>query len=125
MIRSELLTGKRLVNQPPEPHRKGRSQIARAWHNFDGWCPTTSAAAPFEKQSARIAAVEPHIQLENQHDLEGVVSTFGDTAQYDDEPWDEHYGGRSRVRELYKLLMTALPDLEMRYARSTSPMERL
>jgi hypothetical protein len=36
--------------------------------------------------SARIAIVEQHIGLENEHDLEGVLRTFGDIAQYDDEP---------------------------------------
>jgi steroid delta-isomerase-like uncharacterized protein len=73
----------------------------------------TTATTPHEKQSARIAAVERHIQLENQHDLEGVISTFGDAARYDDEPWDEHYDGRNQVRQFYKQLMTALPDLEI------------
>ena len=56
-----------------------------------------SPTTPDEKQSARIAIVERHILLENQHDLEGVVSTFGGTARYDDEPWDEHYGGREAI----------------------------
>jgi len=73
----------------------------------------TSTTTPDEKKSARIATVERHIRLENQHDLEGVVSTFGDTARYDDEPWDEHYDGRDGVRQFYKQLMTALPDLEI------------
>jgi steroid delta-isomerase-like uncharacterized protein len=73
----------------------------------------TTATTPDKKQPARIAAVERHIQLENQHDLEGVISTFGDTARYDDEPWDEHYDGRNQVRQFYKRLMTALPDLEI------------
>jgi len=54
-------------------------------------CPLTNATTPDEKQSARIATVEQHIRLENQHDLEGVISTFGDAARYDDEPWHEHY----------------------------------
>jgi steroid delta-isomerase-like uncharacterized protein len=66
-----------------------------------------------EKQSTRIATVEQHIRLENQHDLEGVLSTFGDMARYDDEPWDEHYAGRDGVRQFYTQLMTALPDLEI------------
>ena len=63
-----------------------------------------SATTPNEKQSARIATVEQHIRLENQHDLEGVISTFGDTARYDDEPWDEHYDGRDGVRQFYQQL---------------------
>jgi steroid delta-isomerase-like uncharacterized protein len=88
-----------------------------AWHNRDGRCPLTSATTPDEKQSARIATVEQHIRLENQHDLEGVLSTFGDTAKYDDEPWDEHYQGRDGVRRFYTQLMTALPDLEIEVRR--------
>jgi steroid delta-isomerase-like uncharacterized protein len=63
--------------------------------------------------SARIAIVEEHLRLENEHDLEGVLLTFGDSARYDDEPWDKHYKGRYGVREFYEQLMTALPDLEI------------
>lgn len=66
-----------------------------------------------DKRSARIAIVEQHIRLENEHDLEGVLLTFGDTARYDDEPWDEHYKGRNGVRLFYEQLMKALPDLEI------------
>lgn len=73
----------------------------------------TRATTHDEKQSGRIATVERHIRLENEHDLEGVLSTFGDTARYDDEPWDEHYQGRHGVRQFYKQLMAALPDLEI------------
>jgi hypothetical protein len=47
----------------------------------------TSEITSDEKQSARIATVDQHIGLENQHDLEGILSTFGDMARYDDEPW--------------------------------------
>ena len=68
---------------------------------------------PQDRHSARIAIVEQHIRLENQHDLEGVLRTFGDSARYDDEPWDEHYTGRSGVRIFYQQLMKALPDLEI------------
>jgi hypothetical protein len=35
--------------------------------------------------------VEHHIRLENEHDLEGVLRTFGDVAQYDDEAWEERH----------------------------------
>jgi len=51
--------------------------------------------------------------MENQHDLEGVLRTFGETAHYDDEPWGEHYSGHDGVRQFYEQLMTALPDLEI------------
>src|SRR5436305_495568 len=66
-----------------------------------------------DRQSARIAVVEQHIRFENDHDLEGVLRTFGETARYDDEPWGEHYTGRDGVRSFYQQLMKALPDLEI------------
>ena len=66
-----------------------------------------------DRQSARIAIVEQHIRFENDHDLEGVLGTFGEDARYDDEPWDEHYTGRDGVRQFYQQLMKALPDLEI------------
>ena len=72
-----------------------------------------SASLPKERESARIAIVEQHVRLENQHDLEGVLRTFGETARYDDEPWGEHYEGRDGVRQFYQQLMKALPDLEI------------
>ena len=72
-----------------------------------------TASLPNEKVAARIALVEKHVRLENQHDLEGVLRTFGDTARYDDEAWGDHYDGRNRVRLFYQQLMQALPDLEI------------
>ena len=68
---------------------------------------------PEERQLARIAIVEKHIGLENEHDLEGVLGTFGAAARYDDEPRGEHYSGRDGVRQFYEQLMKALPDLEI------------
>jgi steroid delta-isomerase-like uncharacterized protein len=76
-----------------------------------------SASIPKDRSSARIAVVEQHVRLENEHDLEGVLSTFGDTARYDDEPWGEHYQGRGGVRLFYEQLMKALPDLEIEVQR--------
>jgi steroid delta-isomerase-like uncharacterized protein len=64
-----------------------------------------------ERRGARIALVEHHIGLENQHNLDGVLRTFGITARYDDEAWGEHYEGASGVRAFYEQLMQALPDL--------------
>jgi steroid delta-isomerase-like uncharacterized protein len=87
------------------------------WHNRDQRCRLTGATTSDEKLAARIAIVERHIGLENQHDLEGVLATFGDSARYDDEPWDEHYNGREGVRQFYSQLMTALPDLEIEVRR--------
>jgi steroid delta-isomerase-like uncharacterized protein len=73
----------------------------------------TSASLTNDRRSARIAIVEQHVRLENEHDLEGVLHTFGDAARYDDEPWDEHYKGRDGVRLFYEQLMKALPNLEI------------
>jgi steroid delta-isomerase-like uncharacterized protein len=70
-----------------------------------------------DRRSARIAIVEQHIRFENDHDLEGVLRTFGETARYDDEPWGEHYTGRDGVRLFYQQLMKALPDLEITVQR--------
>src|SRR5579872_636346 len=71
------------------------------------------ASMPNEKLAARIAIVEEHIRHENEHDLEGVLRTFGDTARYDDEPSGKHYEGREGVRRFYDQLLKALPDLEI------------
>jgi steroid delta-isomerase-like uncharacterized protein len=77
----------------------------------------TSASLPKDRQSARIETVEQHIRLENEHDLEGVLRTFGDTPRYDDEPWGEHYVGQSGIRLFYEQLMKAMPDLEIEVQR--------
>jgi steroid delta-isomerase-like uncharacterized protein len=70
-----------------------------------------SVPIPKDRRSARLAIVEEHIRLENAHDLEGVLHTFGHTARYDDEAWEEHYEGVPGVRSFYTQLMAALPDL--------------
>ncbi len=61
--------------------------------------------------------VEQHIRLENEHDLEGVLRTFGETARYDDEAWGEHHQSPNGVRAFYEQLMQALPDLEIEVQR--------
>ena len=69
---------------------------------------------------ARLQIVDEHIARENDHDLDGILATFGRTARYDDEPWDGHYIGRDGVRTYYQSLLRALPDLrievQQRYA---------
>ncbi|HLV86782.1 MAG TPA: ester cyclase [Candidatus Sulfotelmatobacter sp.] len=71
-----------------------------------------------ERTAARVALVEQHIRFENQHDLEGVLGTFGPVAQYDDEAWSEHHHGLNGVRSFYEQLMRALPDLEIDVKRT-------
>jgi steroid delta-isomerase-like uncharacterized protein len=67
----------------------------------------------FDRQARRMALVEEHVRCENAHDLDGVLSTFGDSARYDDEPWAEHHEGRDGVRRFYGTLMAAVPDLSI------------
>ena len=65
--------------------------------------PRTSASAIDDTHlAARVALVDQHIRLENAHDLPGVLATFGASARYDDEPWNEHYTGRDGVQRFYQ-----------------------
>lgn len=66
-----------------------------------------------ERQSLRMQLVDEHVALENRHDLDGILTTFGTAARYDDEPWDAHYVGRDGVRAFYSDLLRALPDLQI------------
>jgi len=72
---------------------------------------------PLDDRSRRVAIVEEHVRHENEHNLEGVIQTFGESARYDDEPWNQHYEGRERVRQFYEQLMSALPDLSIEIVR--------
>jgi steroid delta-isomerase-like uncharacterized protein len=63
--------------------------------------------------SEKLRTVRDHIRFENAHDLAAVLATFGSSARYDDEPWDEHHMGRDAVRSFYEDLLRALPDLEI------------
>jgi hypothetical protein len=55
--------------------------------------------------NARIQLVEKHVRLENLHDLDGILDTFGPDARYDDEPWDDHRIGRDQVHLYYKQML--------------------
>ena len=71
-----------------------------------------------KRRAARLSLVEEHVRLENQHDLEGIMSTFGASARYDEEPWDEHHVGCDAVRAYYDGLLHAMPDLAIEVRRS-------
>ena len=73
-----------------------------------------ATSIPSDKKSARLALVHEHVRLENEHHLEGVLSTFGKNANYEDEAWGDRYAGRDGVRLYYEQLIAALPDLEIR-----------
>ena len=79
--------------------------------------PAQNQSQTQDRRASRLALVEEHIRLENAHDLEGVLGTFGDRAHYDDQSWGEHYEGRDGVRAFYQQLMRALPDLEIAVLR--------
>ncbi|HEX9575915.1 MAG TPA: nuclear transport factor 2 family protein, partial [Myxococcales bacterium] len=53
------------------------------------------------RDDLRIAAVEEHVRHENRHDLDGLLSTFGGNAVYEDGPWGERHDGLGAVREYY------------------------
>jgi hypothetical protein len=36
-----------------------------------------------ERIAARLKIVEEHVRLENRHDLDGIMGTFGGAAQYE------------------------------------------
>jgi steroid delta-isomerase-like uncharacterized protein len=63
------------------------------------------------RRAARLALVEEHVRLENRHDLDGIMRTFGAPARYDEEPWDDHHIGCDAVRAYYDGLLRAMPDL--------------
>jgi steroid delta-isomerase-like uncharacterized protein len=66
-----------------------------------------------ERIAARLKIVEEHVRLENRHDLDGIMGTFGGAAQYEDQPWGARYAGRDEVRAFYAALLSALPDLRI------------
>ena len=76
-----------------------------------------------DRIAARVKLVDEHVTLENQHNLEGIMGTFGATAHYDDEPCDAHYTGRDEVRTFYEGMLQALPglhlDVQRRHASDT------
>ena len=70
-----------------------------------------------DKLDGRIQLVEEHVQAENAHDLDRIMTTFGEQAHYEDQPWDEHHQDPGGVREYYMRLFTALPDLHIAVER--------
>ncbi len=65
----------------------------------------------------RLQRVEEHVCLENAHDLDGLMSTFGSNGFYDDEPWAEHHQGLDAVRSYYEGLLRAAPDFQIKVKR--------
>jgi steroid delta-isomerase-like uncharacterized protein len=61
----------------------------------------------------RLRQVEQHVRFENAHDLDGLMSTFGASGFYADEPWSEHHEGLDAVRGYYQDLLRAAPDFHI------------
>lgn len=66
-----------------------------------------------EKLEGRIQLVEDHVEAENAHDLDRIMTTIGEKARYEDQPWNEHYDSRGGVRAYYTQLLAAFPDLHI------------
>jgi steroid delta-isomerase-like uncharacterized protein len=66
-----------------------------------------------DRVAARLKIVDEHIRRENEHDLSGIMDTFGATARFDDEPFDAHHVGHRDVRAFYAGLLQALPSLTL------------
>ncbi len=74
---------------------------------------TDAAAAP-----SRISTVLAHVEVENRHDLDAVMATFGPQGFYDDAPWAEHHDGLDAVRAYYGALFRASDDLRIDVERA-------
>ena len=66
-----------------------------------------------DRMKARLQLVEEHIWLENLHNLDGILATFGPDARFDDEPWSDRRTGRDQVHLYYKDLLAALADFRI------------
>jgi steroid delta-isomerase-like uncharacterized protein len=73
---------------------------------------------PESRLQARLRLVEEHVRLENLHDLDGILGTFGADARYDDEPWDDNRIGRDQVKLYYKEMLAASGDLRIDVRRT-------
>jgi steroid delta-isomerase-like uncharacterized protein len=66
-----------------------------------------------DRVADRLQIVDEHIRRENEHDVAGIMRTFGAAARFDDEPFDAHHVGREEVRAFYAGLLQALPGLRL------------
>jgi steroid delta-isomerase-like uncharacterized protein len=73
-----------------------------------------------DRIAARLKVVDEHVRQENEHDLAGIMRTFGAEARFDDEPWNAHYQGRDDVESFYAGLLQALPGLHLDVRRRHS-----
>src|SRR5215471_18047445 len=89
-----------------------------SYGRYDSRSRGSMTAANDDRLAARLKLVDEHVRHENAHDLDAIMSTFGATAHYDDEPWGAHYVGRDQVRTFYAGLLQAEPRLRMDIERA-------
>lgn len=66
-----------------------------------------------ESLNERLKWVDEHVRYEALHDLDGVMSTFGDTARFHLESMGEFAVGNEQVRAVYADLFQGIPDLNV------------
>ena len=62
------------------------------------------------RRAKRMAIVEEHCRVENSHDLDALMRTFGDKTTFSLN--DERHEGREAVRNLYAEFFHGFPDLK-------------
>jgi steroid delta-isomerase-like uncharacterized protein len=62
---------------------------------------------------ARIQKVEEHVRIGNLHDLNKLMRTFGELAEWYDRPSNEYYLGQENVRAQFAEWFAGFPDLFM------------
>jgi steroid delta-isomerase-like uncharacterized protein len=94
-----------------------RREPIRAIEHLDNAHSSIMATISDSQILARLRIVDEHVRLENEHNLDGIMRTFGPTARYDDESWGAHYVGHDEVRAFYGELLRALPDMQISVLR--------
>ena len=69
--------------------------------------PGMTTASEYE---ARWRAVEDHIRFEAAHDLDSLVNTFGDDAEWHNKPTNDVLHGYDAIRGFYGDLFAGFPD---------------
>jgi len=65
----------------------------------------------------RIQRVEERVRTGNLHDLNKLMGTFGELAEWNDRPSDESFMGRESVRTQFADWFAGFPDLVMEVQR--------
>jgi len=70
----------------------------------------TQATQTRDGIKARMQAVDDHIRFESSHDLESLVGTFGDNAEWHNKPSGDILHGHDAIRGFYRDLFDGFPD---------------